>query len=85
MHALFASILTIFLKLLLFCCYFKKFIFKAKKYKPYEVVILSKFIIDNLLNISSLLEVCLAGSADGIKDDLSTFAKAKGYKAQDEV
>ena len=32
-----------------------------------------------------LEEVCLAGSADGIKDDLSTFAKAKGYKAQDEV
>ncbi|MDD0848167.1 hypothetical protein PTQ35_04970 [Campylobacter sp. 46490-21] len=31
---------------------FKKFVFKAKKYKPYEVVILSKFIIDNLLNIS---------------------------------
>ena len=32
-----------------------------------------------------LLEVCLAGSADGIKDDLSTFAKAKGHKAWDEV
>ena len=33
----------------------------------------------------ALLEVCLAGSADGIKDDdLSTFAKAKGYKARDE-
>ena len=63
MHALFASILTIFLKLLLFCCYFKKFVFKAKKYKPYKVVILSKFIIDDLFNISSLLEVCLAGSA----------------------
>ena len=48
-------------------------------------MILSKFIIDNLLNISSLLEVCLAGSADGIKDDLSTFAKAKGYEAWDDV
>ncbi|MDO2407362.1 hypothetical protein [Campylobacter magnus] len=33
----------------------------------------------------ALLEVCLAGSADGIKDDLNTFAKAKGYKAWDEV
>ena len=33
----------------------------------------------------ALLEVCLARSADGIKDDLSTFAKAKGYKAQDKV
>ncbi|WP_321236761.1 hypothetical protein [Campylobacter sp.] len=32
-----------------------------------------------------LLEVCLAGSADGIKDDLSTFAKAKGYRAWDDV
>ena len=30
----------------------------------------------------SLLEVCLAGSADGIKNDLSTFAKAKGYGAR---
>ncbi|MCI6339609.1 MAG: hypothetical protein MR782_01910 [Campylobacter sp.] len=49
------------------------------------MVILSKFIIDDLLNISSLLEVCLAGSADGIKDDLSTFAKAEGYGAWDEV
>ena len=33
----------------------------------------------------ALLEVCLAGSADGIKDDLSTFAKVKGYEARDEV
>ena len=32
------------------------------------------------LIFKGLLEVCLAGSADGIKDDLSTFAKAKGYK-----
>ena len=30
----------------------------------------------------ALLEACLAGSADGIKDDLSTFAKAKGYGAR---
>lgn len=33
----------------------------------------------------AFLEACLAGSADGIKDDLSTFAKAKGHKARDEV
>ena len=89
MHALFASILTIFLKLLLFCCYFKKFVFKAKKYKAYSVVILSKFIIDDLLNISCFTRRSLLGwecsLTDGIKDDLSTFAKAKGYKAQNEV
>ena len=87
-HALFASILTIFLKLLLFCYYFKKFIFKAKKYKPYEVVILSKFIIDDLLNISWFIRSLLGWECnltDGIKDDLSTFAKAKGYKARDEL
>ena len=87
-HALFASILTIFLKLLLFCCYFKKFVFKAKKYKPYEVVILSKFIIDDLLNISCFTRSLLGWECslvDGIKDDLSTFTKAKGYGAWDEV
>ncbi|MDD0845778.1 hypothetical protein PTQ33_01380 [Campylobacter sp. 50012-21] len=80
--------MTIFLKLLLFCCYFKKFVFKAKKYKPYEVVILSKFIIDVLLNISFFARSLLGWEcslADGIKDDLSTFAKAKGYGAWDEV
>ena len=85
MHALFASILTIFLKLLLFCCYFKKFVFKAKKYKPYKVVILSKFIIDDLFNISFFTRSLLGWEcslADGIKDDLSTFAKAKGYGAR---
>ena len=30
----------------------------------------------------AFLEVYLARSADGIKDDLSTFAKAKGYGAR---
>lgn len=37
------------------------------------------------LIFDDLLEFCLAGSTDGIKDDLSTFTKAKGYKAWDEV
>ena len=53
------------------------------------MVILSKFIIDDLLNISCFTRRSLLGwecsFADGIKDDLSTFAKAKGYKAQDEL
>ena len=83
MHALFASILTIFLKLLLFCCYFKKFVFKAKKYKPYKVVILSKFIIDDLFNISFFTRSLLGWEcslADGIKDDLSTFQRQKAIK-----
>lgn len=57
-------------------------------YKPYEVVILSKFIIDDLLNIWWFARILLGWEcslADGIKDDLSTFTKAKGYKAWDEV
>ena len=37
------------------------------------------------LIFNALLEVCLAGSADGIKDELTTFTKAKGDKAWDEV
>ena len=52
------------------------------------MVILSKFIIDDLLNISCFTRSLLGWEcslADGIKDDLSTFAKAKGYKAWDEV
>ena len=51
-------------------------------YKAYEVVILSKFIIDDLLNISFFTRSLLGWEcnlADGIKDDLSTFTKAKGY------
>ena len=46
-------------------------------------MILSKFIIDDLLNISFFTRSLLGREcslADGIKDDLSTFAKAKGYK-----
>ena len=57
-------------------------------YKAYKVVILSKFIIDDLLNISWFIRSLLGWECnltDGIKDDLSTFAKAKGYKAQNEV
>ena len=51
-------------------------------------MILSKFIIDDLLNISWFIRSLLGREcslADGIKDDLSTFAKAKGYRAWDEV
>ena len=51
-------------------------------------MILSKFIIDDLLNISCFTRSLLGWECslvDGIKDDLSTFAKAKGYKAWDEV
>lgn len=51
-------------------------------------MILSKFIIDVLLNISFFARSLLGWEcslADGIKDDLSTFAKAKGYGARDEV
>ena len=50
------------------------------------MVILSKFIIDVLLNISCFTRRSLLGwecsLTDGIKDDLSTFAKAKGYGAR---
>ena len=49
------------------------------------MVILSKFIIDDLLNISFFTRSLLGREcslADGIKDDLSTFAKAKGYGAR---
>ena len=49
------------------------------------MVILSKFIIDDLLNISFFTRSLLGWEcslADGIKDDLSTFAKAKGYGAR---
>lgn len=52
------------------------------------MVILSKFIIDDLLNISWFIRSLLGWEcnlADGIKDDLSTFAKAKGHGARDEV
>ena len=56
--------------------------------KAGEVVILSKFIIDDLFNISWFTRSLLSWEcywADGIKDDLSTFAKAKGYGVWDEV
>ena len=49
------------------------------------MVILSKFIIDDLLNISWFIRSLLGWEcslADGIKNDLSTFAKAKGYGAR---
>ena len=49
------------------------------------MVILSKFIIDDLFNISLFIRSLLGWEcnlADGIKDDLSTFAKAKGYGAR---
>ena len=49
------------------------------------MVILNKFIIDDLLNISCFTRSLLSWEcnlADGIKDDLSTFAKAKGYGAR---
>ena len=49
------------------------------------MVILSKFIIDDLLNISFFTRSLLGWEcnlADRIKDDLSTFAKAKGYGAR---
>ena len=52
------------------------------------MVILSKFIIDDLLNISFFTRRLLGWECNlpaGIKEDLSTFAKAKGYKAWDEV
>lgn len=56
--------------------------------KPHEVVILSKFIIDDLLNISWFTRSLLSWEcywADGTKDDLIALAKAKGYGVWDEV
>ena len=47
------------------------------------MVILSKFIIDDLLNISCFSRSLLGWEcsfADGIKDDLSTFQRQKAIK-----